>query len=177
MKMTLVCVEKSGKQKDEELKQREFVIQKLARDLRLAKERQCSIRSILSRQEDVMAQKDHQLRTVQEENSNLEHSVDSLRNKNEALSREMNELRQKLKESAQQLNENQSMIDWLHRQINDASLPRRKFKHESPQHENPLQSPRMARKKLFSLPQSGSGNVESCRSIAIEQSQSNGIDF
>lgn len=127
LRSTTLSYEKSGSDKTEELKEAKFVIQKLARDLHMAKEKQCNIRAILSRQEDVVSHQERQLKTAGEDKTVLEENIHILTRENTNLKGEMEEMRKKLKESAAQLTEHENMIGWLHRQMNASALNPRKL--------------------------------------------------
>lgn len=145
LRSTTMSYEKSGSDTAAELKEAKFVIQKLARDLHMAKEKQCNIRAILSRQEDVVSYQQRQLKEVTEEKTTLEGNFHELQRENGHLKSEMERIRNKLKESADQLTDHEKMIAWLHRQVNDSTLHNRKFysTRAFPAHTRPHRDPNL----------------------------------
>ena len=153
LKSTSLSHEKSETAQGQELKEAKFVIQKMARDLHLAKEKHCHLRAILSRQEDVVSRQGRQLKEAEHENMSLEQHLESLKSENGSLKSEKEEMMKRVEEGAAQLKKSEGMIEWLHRQMNENAAQRgRPFFRKI--------APPYGTHSVYSIPRSISSNLD-----------------
>lgn len=126
-----LSTEKSVTERENELREAKYVIQKLARDLHASKEKHSNLRAILSRQEHLVTQLQKESIAFSAEKSKLESRLYTVQQENRTMDEEIENLRKKLKQSSEQLTDNEHLIGYLNRQINDSSLNTKKFCHNT----------------------------------------------